>query len=51
MPAKQSHNARLKELADENNTNLYVSNLPKLINEDVSIALNLLDFAQCSIRK
>lgn len=33
---QESHNQRLKALSDENNTNLYVSNLPRLMVEAVS---------------
>ncbi|KAG8527551.1 uncharacterized protein KY384_007703 [Bacidia gigantensis] len=32
--ARKSHNSRLKDLSRPDNTNLYVSNLPKLINEE-----------------
>lgn len=34
---QESHNQRLKALSDRNNTNLYVSNLPRLMVEAVSI--------------
>jgi RNA recognition motif. (a.k.a. RRM, RBD, or RNP domain) len=34
---KESFNARLKDLSDPDSTNLYVSNLPKEVNEAVSI--------------
>jgi len=39
-----SHNARLKALHEPSNTNLYVSNLPKHINEDVGFALACIAF-------
>jgi hypothetical protein len=35
--ARESFNARLKAEGDESSTNLYLSNLPKDINETVSI--------------
>ena len=34
---QKSHNSRLKDLARPDNTNLYVSNLPRLINEEVGV--------------
>ena len=36
---QKSHNSRLKDLARPDNTNLYVSNLPRLINEEVGMQM------------
>ena len=38
IDGQESHNQRLKALSDRNNTNLYVSNLPRLMVEKVRIA-------------
>ena len=38
MKVQESHNQRLKALSDKNNTNLYVSNLPRLMVEKVCLA-------------
>jgi hypothetical protein len=35
-PRQESFNARLKAEGDETSTNLYLSNLPKRLNESVS---------------
>ena len=52
---QQSHNARLKELADPKNNNLYVSNLPRLWNDKVSTSSLTRDrleerFSDCAYR-
>ena len=38
IDVQESHNQRLKALSDKNNTNLYVSNLPRLMVEKVCVA-------------